>query len=96
VFSAGVHPWEADSTTTKVWSALENLVIKQEVLMVGEIGLDKLKGPSLEVQMAVFKRQLLLAESVSKRLSSTLYGHQTPSWPSKRPRQVFGLDYSWF
>lgn len=66
VFSAGVHPWEADSTTTKVWSALENLVIKPEVLMVGEIGLDKLKGPSLEVQKAVFKRQLLLAESVSK------------------------------
>ena len=33
-------------------------------IALGEIGLDKLKGPSMEVQLAVFKEQIALSEKL--------------------------------
>lgn len=66
MYSAGIHPWEADKGSDAVWVALENFLARKDVLMVGETGLDTLKGPSLDVQASVFKRQVMLAEKVSK------------------------------
>lgn len=65
--SFGIHPWEASATCD---AALRERTLAQlnspAVSLVGECGLDKCKGPSLQIQLPVFEAQLLLAEQVQK------------------------------
>lgn len=58
-FSAGVHPWDAGC----LWQpeTLDRLLADRRCLAVGEIGLDRLAGPSLGQQQAAFERQMELA-----------------------------------
>lgn len=56
----GVHPWNAHKEVD--WQMFENLLDNESVVGVGEAGLDALRGPSLEVQMPVFRQQIELAE----------------------------------
>lgn len=66
-YSAGIHPWEADSADVFMpW--LETVAALPNVLAIGECGLDKLKGPSLDVQLPVFESQIKLSERVGKPL----------------------------
>lgn len=59
-FSAGIHPWNSENN---------DLTTNQDVLFthprcvaIGEIGLDKIKGPALDLQMEVFEKQIALSE----------------------------------
>lgn len=54
--TAGVHPWEADSEQV---AAIAGQL--DQVQAVGEIGLDQVRGPAQEVQLAAFRQQLALA-----------------------------------
>ena len=51
VLSYGIHPWYADKEPDEE--------VLDTVSVIGEIGLDKVKGPSMERQKQVFKRQLV-------------------------------------
>ncbi len=62
-FSLGCHPWHADDFSAEVLSLLQKYCKSDNCLAVGEIGLDKLRGPSLDKQMEVFISQLDLAQS---------------------------------
>lgn len=60
LFSAGIHPWDAE----RLYPTLEGLLIRLEnadCVAIGEIGLDKACGVSLEIQREVFDRQLAIA-----------------------------------
>jgi TatD DNase family protein len=61
LFSYGIHPWNAEK-----WVELEtNLtseLTKENCVAIGEIGLDKLKGPSIQDQIVVFKAQISISE----------------------------------
>lgn len=61
-FSVGIHPW--DATLNIDTNCYFDLLIDAKCLAIGEIGLDKLKGPSLHVQMEVFQKQIALSESL--------------------------------
>ncbi|MBQ3010417.1 MAG: TatD family hydrolase [Oscillospiraceae bacterium] len=62
LISAGVHPWKADVTA---WEELEPVL--REVPVIGEIGLDsEWCSVDLDVQRAVFHRQLALAMELGK------------------------------
>ncbi len=68
-FSVGVHPWYIQKETVDqqlefIWDIARNPQVK----MVGETGLDKLVGTSLELQQEVFIQQIRIAESVQKPL----------------------------
>jgi TatD DNase family protein len=63
-FSIGIHPWDADISFLK--SEFEILISHQNCIAIGECGLDKLKGPNLELQKTVFKFQLNLAVKYQK------------------------------
>jgi TatD DNase family protein len=64
--SVGIHPWELMEThADSLWKALQKTVEDKRVVAIGECGIDKLKGPSLDLQMALFKKEALLAESRS-------------------------------
>lgn len=58
-FSAGIHPWDADLKI--LFSEFERVIQNQNCLAIGECGLDKLKGPDLEIQKTIFISQLDLA-----------------------------------
>lgn len=60
-FSFGIHPWDSDRWKSRL-NEMNPILKKQGCLAVGEIGLDKLKGPELSVQVAVFKEQIVLSE----------------------------------
>lgn len=61
LFSYGIHPWNADK-----WVELDTHLItettNENCLAIGEIGLDKLKGPSIQDQINVFKAQIAISE----------------------------------
>lgn len=61
LFSYGIHPWNADK-----WIELATHFLtetsKENCLAIGEIGLDKLKGPSIHEQIEVFKAQIAISE----------------------------------
>lgn len=65
-FSVGIHPWHlTESNADEHWQWLIEVANRPQVVAIGECGLDKLKGPSLALQMDVFKRCALFAEERS-------------------------------
>lgn len=60
-FSFGIHPWEIELWDEKI-NEMSQVLSEENCLAVGEIGLDKLKGPNLVRQMTIFKQQIQLAE----------------------------------
>jgi TatD DNase family protein len=65
--SVGLHPWFLTiENAEKGFEKLTQLIENQNIVAVGECGLDKLKGENLEFQTAVFTKQVRLAESVQK------------------------------
>ena len=66
-FSAGVHPWYIDEDKVgEQLTLLRELAGASNVKAVGECGLDRLRGPSLDLQQRVFEEQLDLAGMLRK------------------------------
>jgi TatD DNase family protein len=65
--SVGLHPWFlTEDNFEKDAGKLSQLINNQEVITIGECGLDKLKGENLAFQTQAFEAQIRLAESVGK------------------------------
>jgi TatD DNase family protein len=65
--SAGLHPRFLNKENFKCdFEKLTQLVQNQNIIAIGECGLDKLQGEDLAFQTRVFEDQIHLAESVSK------------------------------
>jgi len=61
--SIGIHPWNAGRADEAAWRALEHALDNDSrVVAVGEIGLDRLRDPALDIQATVFQRQARMAE----------------------------------
>lgn len=68
LYSAGIHPWwtaDADETE-EMMRNLPALLRHPQTVALGECGLDALRGAPLEIQEAVFIRQISLAETYRK------------------------------
>lgn len=63
LYSAGIHPWwtAEDEWDEALFAGLEILLSHPQVVALGECGLDRLRGGSMERQCAVFGRQVWLA-----------------------------------
>ncbi|OIQ20103.1 MAG: hydrolase TatD [Flavobacterium sp. MedPE-SWcel] len=74
-FSTGIHPWYIDEDKVE-----EHLIIIEQrlkmnnCLALGECGLDKRVETSMEVQMTIFEKQLLLAKKNNKPVVLHLNG----------------------
>lgn len=66
----GIHPWYItdDISTIVMRSCFDVLVQSEQVLAVGEAGLDKLAGTPLDKQIEVFEYQAQFAKSYDKPL----------------------------
>jgi TatD DNase family protein len=63
----GIHPWFMEETNlVNDLKTLIQYAVQPKVKMIGECGLDSLKGASFEVQLKVFEVQLNLAKSLKK------------------------------
>lgn len=66
-YSVGFHPWhEVDRLTEDDFTLLERCVSHPQVLAIGETGMDRLRGASLDVQRKVFVRHLRQAHDLGK------------------------------
>jgi len=67
--SVGLHPWFAE--LKKLEHQMENLKTpakQPNVKLIGECGLDRLRGESLKNQMLILERQIAMAEELNKPL----------------------------
>lgn len=68
-FSAGIHPWYLLPTTVdSQLSVISQYSKSPKVKVIGECGLDKLRGPEMEVQEAAFIQQIRMANEANKPL----------------------------
>lgn len=67
--SIGLHPWYATLDKLEIQLKYMSVLAKQSnVKLIGECGLDKLKGESLENQILILTNQITLAEELNKPL----------------------------
>lgn len=95
VYSAGIHPW--DTATAGIdWDSrlaeVAAMAADGRVVMVGEAGIDTLRGGPLPLQTMLLQRQAWIAESEGKPLLL----HVVKAWPSvldlhrnMRPKQLW-------
>lgn len=63
LFSVGIHPWDAEvKSLREIIPALHH----ENCRAIGEVGLDRLRGPSMEIQRAMLLAQLNLANELQK------------------------------
>lgn len=68
-FSVGIHPWYINENKTDVLlEQMEQLALSDNIKLIGECGLDRLKGAPLGLQQKVFEAQIRIAEKVKKPL----------------------------
>ena len=64
--SVSIHPWTLTEENADIqWETLHESIKDKRIVAIGECGLDKLKGPSMELQTAIFKQEAALAENCS-------------------------------
>lgn len=66
-FSCGVHPWYSEDADPQI-NFLQEIANDPRIVAIGETGLDKLKGPGLDIQKDAFIKQAQLAEKLQKPL----------------------------
>ncbi len=67
--SVGLHPWHISAEWEEQMSRVERLATADNVILIGETGLDKMKSSApLAVQEEVFLRHVQLSERISKPL----------------------------
>ncbi|MBN2665608.1 MAG: TatD family hydrolase [Bacteroidales bacterium] len=69
VFTAGIHPWYLDGKNSGALLAyIRRIASSSNLIAFGEAGFDKLRGPSLEIQLAVFSEQVKISGEFGKPL----------------------------
>lgn len=63
--SVGIHPWHlSGSDVERQLAALRKLAGRENVVAIGEVGLDKLADAPLSLQACVFREEIALAEEL--------------------------------
>ena len=73
-FSLGIHPWDTDNS--RLSQNFLDCLNLSNCLALGEIGLDKIKGPNLKTQIQVFEKQIELSE----KLNLPVIIHSVKAW----------------
>ncbi|TKG97138.1 TatD family deoxyribonuclease [Puteibacter caeruleilacunae] len=66
-FSVGIHPWHINESSKQIdLDLLFQIASSSDCVAIGEIGLDKVKGPSIEIQLDILHKQLQTTEKLMK------------------------------
>ena len=66
IYSVGIHPWHTDTSTDDDLMRLREAAQHPQVVVIGETGLDNLRGTPLVRQTEIFEQHLLLAQELGK------------------------------
>lgn len=69
-YALGIHPWDITEDGQKQLDQLRLILssdASRQIWMLGEMGLDKLRGPALDIQRSVFVEQLKISLSIGKK-----------------------------
>lgn len=66
--SVGLHPWHIDANFLDEMEKVRKAATAKNVLLIGETGLDKLRGADSELQETIFIEHIRISESVGKPL----------------------------
>lgn len=66
--SVGLHPWLIEGDGNRQFDTLEQIAADPQVVAIGEAGLDTLRGPSIEIQEQLLRKEILLSEQLGKPL----------------------------
>ena len=62
-YSAGIHPWKlTERNAEEQFELLQQLLVKEQFVAVGEAGLDKLTAAPMELQVRILGKQVELSE----------------------------------
>jgi TatD DNase family protein len=89
-FSYGFHPWE-EIITEKDWDEFKVFLDLNKCVALGEVGLDKIKGPTLDIQIERLKKQL----EINKSFSLPVIVHCVKSWNEIKMLSRQYPDYKW-
>ena len=87
LLSAGIHPWHASEWLNANIPMVEAFLSSSQVVLIGEIGLDKACGIPLDAQLQAIEIQLDIAEELSKPVLIHNVGHQSELLALKRKYQ---------
>lgn len=66
-FSYGIHPWFLDENNHRqLIDSVREIAGNKYISAIGEAGFDKLKGPSMELQIRAFEEQTVISEENKK------------------------------
>ncbi|MDD3788613.1 MAG: TatD family hydrolase [Petrimonas sp.] len=66
-FSCGIHPWYSEDSENQM-KYLSEIASDSRIVAIGETGIDKLRGPSFDIQIPVFRKHVELSEKLRKPL----------------------------
>jgi TatD DNase family protein len=66
--SIGLHPWNIGPNFHDEMEKIRDFAAKKNVLLIGEVGLDKLRGAELKLQETVFIEHIRISEEIGKPL----------------------------
>lgn len=66
--SIGLHPWDIKDDSEEQLNFIESIASNEEIIAIGEAGLDKLTSTPIDVQIDIFRQQALLAKEINKPL----------------------------
>lgn len=69
LYSVGIHPWYIKRDMIEdLWNEVETTSQQENVLFIGETGIDKVCNIPIETQTKIFERHIALSESLRKPL----------------------------
>lgn len=66
ISSAGIHPWYIEENYDLQLKKLNELIVNDNIIAIGECGLDKLTHTEWSLQVTLFKHQINLAQQINK------------------------------
>lgn len=89
--SCGIHPW-CSSEWMQQFDILNSMSTDESIVAIGECGLDRLRDLPMNIQIDIFRKQIVLSEQVNKPLII----HCVKSWDKllsikkeMKPRQTW-------
>ncbi len=67
-YSVGIHPWNTPTVTPSTLDSLASKARNEQIVAIGETGLDALKGGDIAKQIELFKFHINLSEQQRKPL----------------------------
>jgi TatD DNase family protein len=93
LYTIGVHPWNANTNSINLHlNNIKTYANSPSMVGIGEVGLDKMKGPRLDIQQKILEKQIEIASEIDKPVTI----HCVKAWDELLALKArFGGKTSW-